>query len=110
MLCLVCASCHTVGQSMFQPRLRSRFRLRSLILARPRGSRLLLFPGREVFNRGSVQHFPEGIESRSVASAIPALLGGIPADDALEMRAGGRVVVKRAALVSIHSHAMRAFP
>src|SRR5260221_14632159 len=50
------------------------------------------------------------VEPRSVTGTIPALLGGIPTDDALEVRAHRRVFMETAARVPVSGDLVHTAP
>ena len=64
----------------------------------------------EVVDRRSVEHLAVRIEARSVAGTIPALLRGVPVDDALHVRARGRALVHAPRLVPVDGDLVRAAP
>src|SRR5687768_7445945 len=64
----------------------------------------------EVVDRWPVEHLAVRIEARSVARTVPALLRGIPVDDALHVRARGGPLVHAPRVVLVDRDLVRAAP
>src|SRR5262245_21038794 len=59
------------------------------------------FNGRQIDVCRTVRHLAMFVESRSVARAIPALLGAVPMNDAAEVRTNGGSLVDLAIAVAV---------
>src|SRR5687768_17119107 len=62
-----------------------------------------LYVGKAVAGR-SIKDIAFAVEARSMARTIPRMLGGVPFDDATEVRADGRLFMQGPRVVTVDRH------